>query len=180
MGEIKSTLDLVMEKTRHMTMSREEREAQRTEEILKKLNGLILKYTDGLLREGQFLKEFEHLDSIETRSNERMLRKEILDRIELESETGSLLALLEFGCGADIQNLEAILREFTTRRDAAIADRSSELKEGLHNEFGISGSAVVPNLENDAAYGEDLRGLKDTYMERLEAEKSRLLAQALF
>lgn len=175
MGEIKSTLDLVMEKTRHMTMSREERDAQKFEEIHKQLNGLIQKYTDGLLRKEQFLKEFERLDLIETRSNERMLRKEILERIELESETGSLLRLLDFGCGVDIKNLDTILSEFTTQRDAVRDDRGSELQEVLRKEIGVSGSAVVPNMETDAYLEEKLGGFEDDFRKRLDAEKARLL-----
>ena len=34
MGEIKSTLDLVMEKTRHLTLSQEEKDAQKKVEIM--------------------------------------------------------------------------------------------------------------------------------------------------
>ena len=175
MGEIKSTLDLVMEKTRHMTMSREERDAQKIGEIRKKLNGLIQKYNDGLLRRDQFRKEFEKLDRIESLSNKQMLQKEILDRVELEKETRSLLELLEFNCRVDITDLDKILREFATQRDAVRDERSRELKQALRKEIGVSGSAVVPNMETDAYLEEMLGGLEDDFRKRLDAEKARLL-----
>lgn len=175
MGEIKSTLDLVMEKTRHMTMSREEREAQKADEIRKKLNGLIQKYTDEKIRRDQFLKEFEKLESIEIQTNEQLLRKEILDRIELEVESKSLLELLEFACGADIKDLKAVLQEYTSKRDTARDGRIGELKKALYKEIGVSGSAVLPNLETDADLEEKLGSLRDDFRKRLEAEKARML-----
>ena len=174
MGEIKSTLDLVMEKTRHMTMSREEREAQKADEIRKKLNGLIQKHADGLIRKNQFLKEFEKLESIEINTNEQLLRKEILDRIELEVESKSLLELLAFACGADTEELQAVLQEYALKRDTARDVRIGELKEELHLEIDVSGSAVLPNLETDADLEEKLDGLKDDFRKRLEAEKARI------
>ena len=174
MGEIKSTLDLVMEKTKHMTMSREEREAQKADEIRKKLNGLIQKYADGLIRRDQFIEKFEKLESIEIKTNEQLLRREILDRIELEVESRSLLELLEFACSADNSDLKAVLREFTLQRDAARDSRIGELQEELHLEIGVSGSAVLPNLETDADLEEKLGSLRDDFRKRLEAEKARI------
>ena len=50
MGEIKSTLDLVMEKTRHLTLSQKEKEEQKQIEVNKRLKGLLQKYQDNLLR----------------------------------------------------------------------------------------------------------------------------------
>ena len=53
MGEIKSTLDLVMEKTRHLTLSQKEKDGQKQIEVNKRLKGLLQKYRDNLLREEQ-------------------------------------------------------------------------------------------------------------------------------
>ena len=44
MGEIKSTLDLVMEKTRNLTLSSEEKAEQKYDEIYKQVKGFLLKY----------------------------------------------------------------------------------------------------------------------------------------
>ena len=56
MGEIKSTLDLVMEKTRHLTLSREEKEEQKRVEVNKRLKGLVQKYQDNLLKKDRLEK----------------------------------------------------------------------------------------------------------------------------
>ena len=46
MGEIKSTLDLVMDKTRHLTLSDEEKQEQKEKEFRKKLKGPAQKFQD--------------------------------------------------------------------------------------------------------------------------------------
>jgi len=49
MGEIKRTLDLIMEKTKNLTMSPEEKEEIRRQEWLKKTRGWIQKFLDDLV-----------------------------------------------------------------------------------------------------------------------------------
>ena len=43
MGEIKSTLDLVLEKTKNLTLSSEEKEEQKQKEIEKRIKGMMQK-----------------------------------------------------------------------------------------------------------------------------------------
>ncbi len=49
MGEIKSTIDLVLEKTRNLTLSKEEKLGLAREELEKKIGGLLNRYLDNLL-----------------------------------------------------------------------------------------------------------------------------------
>ena len=49
MGEIKSTLDIIMEKTKGMTMSDEEKRELKKKELSDRLKGLIQKFLDGIL-----------------------------------------------------------------------------------------------------------------------------------
>ena len=49
MAEIKSTLDLVMERTKHLTMSSEERVGQQQKDFEKKLQGVLQQYADKVL-----------------------------------------------------------------------------------------------------------------------------------
>ena len=41
MGEIKSTLDLVLEKTRHLSQTDEEKQVQKQKDIANRLNGSV-------------------------------------------------------------------------------------------------------------------------------------------
>ena len=61
MGEIKSTLDLVMEKTKHLSLSDEEKQSQKKAELEKRVNGLLQKYQDQVLSLEQLLGEYTRL-----------------------------------------------------------------------------------------------------------------------
>ena len=54
MGEIKSTLDLVMERTRNLTLSDEEKQAHKQMAIASRIKGLLQKMLDGMLTEYEF------------------------------------------------------------------------------------------------------------------------------
>jgi hypothetical protein len=55
MGEIKSTLDLVMERTRNLTLSMEEKEGQQNADIKKRLTALAQKYEDQIIKLTEFI-----------------------------------------------------------------------------------------------------------------------------
>jgi hypothetical protein len=60
-AEIKSTLDLVMEKTRGITLSQKDREEQKNREIKLKVEGLLKKYQNRELRKDQVEENFNAL-----------------------------------------------------------------------------------------------------------------------
>jgi len=61
MGEIKSTLDLVLEKTKHLSQSSAEKQAQVRKDIEMRINGLLKKYQDGVVSKAQLQRDYEAL-----------------------------------------------------------------------------------------------------------------------
>ena len=55
MGEIRSTLDLIMDKTRGMSLSQEEKESLHTEELRKRANGFKIRLLDDPSRADEIL-----------------------------------------------------------------------------------------------------------------------------
>ena len=49
MGEIKSTIDIIMEKTKGMTMSEDEKQEIKKKELTGKIRGLIQRFMDGVI-----------------------------------------------------------------------------------------------------------------------------------
>ena len=84
MGEIKSTLDLVMEKTRHLTLSQEEKKAQKEIEVNKRLQGLLQKYQDNLLKKENLKKELDHLKIEYDLDVNKMLAKLLLNSLKID------------------------------------------------------------------------------------------------
>lgn len=174
MGEIKSTLDLVMEKTRHLKLSQEEKEEQKQDEIQKQIKGLLLKYQDKLINKQQLENDVEDLRSSHRKTADQVLRSEILDGVDLDKDNTSRLELLKEICGLEISGLEAMLHDYLDLMVESANKRMKQIKEHLSKKCFISGSAVVPNLERDREWLEDVRATKNKFSEKFNHEKKRL------
>ena len=174
MGEIKSTIDLVMEKTRHLKLSQEEKDEQKQGELQKRIKGLISKYQDKLINKQQLKNDVEDLRSSHRKTADQVLRSEILDGIDLDKDNTSRLELLKEICGVDVKGLERLLEQFQDSIQESTTNKIKQLKEDLSRTRRISGSAVLPNLEADAEWLADLLALKNTWGEKLNREKEHL------
>ena len=119
MAEIKSTLELVMERTRHLTMSEEDKRKQAAKEFKEAVNRLALKYLDGQINLDRFQAEFSRLEA--GASGKTEAAAEIGRRIDPAADNTLLLDLIKHGLGFDISGIEAILHQF--QRDGSIAKR---------------------------------------------------------
>ena len=176
MGEIKSTLDLVMEKTRHLTLSQKEKEGQKQIEVNKRLKGLLQKYQDNLLREEQLGQELESLRKTFDLNVNEMLSHILLDGLKLGSNNISLLELLSAICGFDVSGLEELFHDFQNTIEIAAQKRIEEVKASLEKNRLISGSAVVPNLEIDSEWLAEVQGIKGKFDQILSREKDAMTA----
>ena len=174
MGEIKSTLDLVMEKTRHLKLSQEEKEEQKQDEIQKRIKGLISKYQDKLINKQQLKNDVEDLRSSYRETADQVLRSEILDGIDLDKDNTSRLELVKEICGLEVSGLEVVLHDYLGLIIESASKRMKQIKENLSKKRFISGSAVVPNLERDREWLEDVRAIKNKFAEKFNHEKKRL------
>jgi hypothetical protein len=174
MGEIKSTLDLVMEKTRHLTLSQEEKEEQKHIEVNKRLKGLLQKYQDNLLKKEHLEKELDSLRKAYDLKVDKMLSRMLLDSLKLGHKNESLLELLNEICGLDISGLETLFHDFQDAVGFASEKRIKEVKADLAEKRFISGSAVVPNLETDNELILTVKEIKDKFDQILVREKTPL------
>ena len=176
MGEIKSTLDLVMEKTRHLTLSQAEKDAQKKAEVHKRLKGLVQKHQDNLLQKDRLEKELDLLKKTYDMNVDRILLDLLLDSLEPGRYYKMYLELLNEICGLDVSNLEKIFQDFKGAVKSATEKRIHEIKADLEKKRFISGGAVVPNLERDREWLSMLSDIKGRYDEILSREKGRLTA----
>jgi hypothetical protein len=172
MGEIKSTLDLIMERTKNLTASEEEKRAFRKKELAGKVKALVQRTLDGLIT-GERLRE-ELLQLQEESGNEPLLKRvlfeEAIGRIELGSKHDFYLSLLERFIGVDPEPLRAVLRRFAAAADQ-MKDRHEDVLRKRLEERGISGSAVMANLEAAPDWKEAVHNLHDAL--RAELKKAQ-------
>jgi len=174
MSEIKSTLDLVMEKTRHLTLSQEEKDEQKRTEAKNRLNGLLQKYKDNLLRKENLEQELNSLKTTYGLNVDKMLAELLLNRLKLGRNNKLFLELLSEFCELDLKGLEAIFQKFREAVKSATEERVGQIKSDLAKKRFISGSAVVPNLERDKEWLSMLGRINGEFNQILNEERAAL------
>ncbi len=176
MGEIKSTLDLVMEKTRNLKLSDKERKEQKQKENENRIRGLLQKYTDGLLTQKQLILDYKVFRGDAGLTDDNFLINEIISRLDPDQDNQFLLEILEDGCRFDVSTIRAILDDYRNIYNKAANKRTEQLKEVLARLQGISGSAVLPNLEADEEWQEQVREMRSGLEDTLSQAKSKLIS----
>jgi len=176
MGEIKSTLDLVLEKTRNLTLSDEEKQEQKQKEYESRIKVLVQKYQDGLLTKNQLIKDYDGFRKDADLSNDKLLINEIMNRLDPDQDNQFMLEILEEGCGLDASPIRAIIDDHRDVYNQAAHKRAEQLKEVLAKQHAISGSAVLPNLEADEEWRRQALKMRSELMAGLSQAKDRLTA----
>jgi hypothetical protein len=174
MGEIKSTLDLVMEKTRGMKMSPEELLEQQRRDLEQRIHGLLQKAQDGLLEANRFRAEYEELKKEQSVSDDAGFINAALDRIGLETDNSVLFDLLKNIAQFDVSRLSTVCDEFRSVLLDARQNAAQGLKSELERTHHLSGSAVIPNPEKNPHWRKERQRLTTQFEQRLQQEKSRL------
>ena len=169
MGEIKSTLELVMERTRHLSLSDEEKTRQRKEDFRKRLQGLLQRYADGALTvEG--LKERIEALPVELKIDDPALAvTAMVDRMDPDRDNRIWLDLLATFAPQVCGSLEAALAVYQRQRDESLREGAARLGGRLAQDHRISGAAVAPNPHKDPDCKADLVRLRQQAKIRLAA-----------
>ncbi|MGD9039779.1 MAG: hypothetical protein PVH82_09110 [Desulfobacteraceae bacterium] len=166
MGEIRSTLDIIMEKTKGLTMSDEEKKAFKEQEMARQVRGLIQKYLDGILELDRLKIEAGALAGTDEDMVRGMIRKESIPRIEPGENNEPILRILEETTGLDTVSIRAALEDFEGRLEQEKGVREKELIKSLEKK-GISGSAVIPNIHADPEWTRYVLKVKEEFQERV-------------
>ena len=167
MGEIKSTLDLVFEKTRNLTLSDEEKLSLAREKLDKKVQGLCNRYLDNFFTVSRLKDEMEKIASNDRELAYNFLKKYLLDHFDLDSNNSLIVSAFSEIAGFDIGSLKNLQKEYDSEKEntkKAVTEKSLLALQ----ESGVSGSAVAVNLENIPEWNEFLKTLRKKYQERLQ------------
>ena len=169
MGEIKSTLDLVMERTRHLSLSDEEKQRQQAEAFEKRLQGLLQQYADGALSIEQLRERFVTLETELKTTDRQILRAAVVKRVDPDRENARWLDLLAQEAPALCGPLQAGLDAYRQKQADLLAAGAQDRREDLARRHGIAGTAVVPNPRQDPACQERLAALRKETQAGFEA-----------
>ncbi len=166
MAEIKSTLDIIMEKTKGLTMTDEEKRELKRKEIAGKFKGLVQKFLDNII-------DLERLkaDAVAVgEGHEDMFRlvsiQEAIGRVEPESDNEPLLKILESTTGMDTGPIREFMTDFERKLEREKGVHGKRLLETLKKK-GVSGSAVIPNLDADSQWLDHVSKLNEEFRKKV-------------
>ncbi len=167
MGEIRSTLDIIMEKTKGLTMTEEEKRELKGRELAGKVKGLIQKYVDGIIDLDRVKSEVAAAGEGEKDMFRRAMIEESMDRIAPGQDNEAVLRILDNTTGVDIKPIRKILADYKSKMDEEKNAREKALMTKL-KEKGISGSAVIPNIEADPQWKCYLADIREEFLKKLK------------
>ena len=149
MAEIKSTIDLIMERTKNLSASPEERESYQRQEREKRLRGLVQRLLDDNLTldgaKDELAKEKKNGSAAEVTG---VLQKALAGHVDPEADNERLFRFVNELVGISLDRLGETLtacREEVTSWKAVLAEHQ---KKDLESK-GITGPSVLPNPEVD-------------------------------
>ena len=86
MGEIKSTLELAMERTKKIAISEKEKEEIKQKEVLQKATSLFHRYREGHLPLNDILKEIERMEKKTAIMVKEILLSQWIDALSLNDD----------------------------------------------------------------------------------------------
>ncbi|NPV06137.1 MAG: hypothetical protein HPY67_15595 [Syntrophaceae bacterium] len=171
MAEIKSTIDLIMERTKNLSATPEEREAWHRREREKHFRSLVQRLLDHSLSLDDAREELER-EKKSGRAAEALghLKNALAAHADPDSDNEHLFRIVSGLVGSPVERLRETLRSWqaeSSARKTALAERQrAELESS-----GIAGSAVLPNPEADPQW----KTLKD----EMQAALARRLLDAI-
>ncbi|MEN6373417.1 MAG: hypothetical protein ABFD75_01380 [Smithella sp.] len=175
MGEIKSAIELAMERTRHLSLSEEEKVQQHKDEFEKLLQGALQRYSDEVMSVDEFRERISELQSELHITDHQLVIKAVLKRIDPDQDNErwmNLLSVLESGSR---DSLQKILLDYLEQRSKLLQAVEKQVLENLAQQHGITGSAIVPNPDKNASYQHGISVLKRETQTKIDAISLNIL-----
>lgn len=172
MAEIRSTVDLMMERTKGMSLSSEEKDQLHREELAKRVKGFKLKLIENRSTVDDILESMNEDSDEDRRLLDSLLWEEIFNGLPDDRSMPRFLDLME-GLPTGKANPTVVKEMRSFFKDAA-KGRSVDRKKLLTREkkrlaaAGISGTAVVPKMSKNLKANSD-------FLSKIEEFRHQLL-----
>lgn len=177
MTEIKSSLELALERSERMTISTEEREEIKRKEIFQKATGLLHRFLEGNLPLNEILKELQRMDEKTRLKVKEMLLSQWINALTLNSDHERLLKGIESlknrGIDEPREKLLHLTSQYQREKEKARQEMRAQWIETLRREE-ISGNAVQPYIEGSREWRELLEAIDHPFKVKIEEVKEIL------
>ena len=145
MGEIKSTIDIIMEKTKGMTLSDDEKKEIKEKEIADKLRGLANRILDGMITFEMLESELMKFDKRDADTVSKEMIKIVFPLIVPGQDNSIKIDILELVKGIDTALVKQRIKETEKKLENKRTEFAKEMDQAI-KEKDVSGSAVIPNI----------------------------------
>ncbi len=176
LGEIRSTIDLMMERTKGMTLSAGEKDEVRREELAKKARGFRVRLLEAPSQADETVASIQNEPEADRSLLESLIWQEMIDTLPADHSALKHLEIIMKLPRA--QDRGPLLEETRSAIRSLAKTRSQDRKKQLVRErkrlasLGISGTAVVPKLPKEAPIDPEsaarLEKLKDHLRRQLQ------------
>ena len=177
MGEIKSSIELAMERTKKFAISEKEKEEIKQKEVLQKATSLFHRYREGHLPLNNILKEIGRMEKKTAIMVKEFLLSQWIDALSLDDGNERIFKGIESLKGRSIdevkQKFHSLLSQYQEEKERVKEKVRVQLTETLRKD-GIYGSAVEPNLEGAELWKKENEKLDLSYRMKLEEIKQQL------
>lgn len=167
MGEIKSAIELAMERTSHMSLSKEEKAKQKKADFEKMLHGALQQYSDGLFSINGLQDRIKEIQKELKISDNQLVKKSVLNQIDPDQDNEHWLDLLSVLEPAFHVSLQNILSDYLAEQSRLSEAAKNQVLEQLAQK-GITGSSIVPNPEKDLSYQRSISDLRSQTQSRID------------
>jgi hypothetical protein len=177
MAEIKSTLELALERTKKMTISEKEKEAIKQKEFLEKAKSLFYRYREGHAPLNEIQKEIEKMDEKTSAGIKEFLLSQWMDVLSLKDEDERLIKGIEWLKNGRMEEVSrrfhSLVSQYREEMEKTRHEVRTRLAEDLKKE-GIEGSAIEPNVEGNRLWKEAVERLEHLFRGKLEEIRKQL------
>ncbi len=177
MGEIKSTLELAMERTKKFAISEKEKEEMKQKEIFQKATSLFHRYREGHLPLNNILKEIEKMEKKTATMVKESLLSQWIDTLSLDDDNERILKDIELLKGRSMdgvkQKFHSLLSQYLSEKEKVKEKVKVQFTEALKKD-GIYGSSVEPKFEGGELWKKEIEKLSHSYRIKLEETKEQL------
>jgi hypothetical protein len=178
MGEIKSAIELAMERTKNLVMSEDEKRQFARKDTEERLRAVIRRFQEGMIVDDGFLREVGEIQGDE-QYKKGLAVDIVIQEFETATENERLFAILEL-LGKDRGGkLAEDAREMKVRFHKELDSRQGEIRKKVLARLaglGISGSAIRPNISEWEESRDAAREIGGLIRSRVSEWKKKFLA----
>jgi hypothetical protein len=175
-AEIKSSIELAMEKTKGLRLSREEKEKLKEEELYSKAQSLVNRFleVDFHLKEAE--KDLGKYSPDQREHLENLMLHYLCEAIQLDRDNDLIFQGVEAfqkESKNTIKKIQELIKTYRQRKEKEYKQTEKDLLKKLERQ-GISGSAVQPKIEGSQEWQDALAKFKPAIEDQLQVLKKEL------